>query len=372
MRGAWTVAVGAGGVALAVGLALVTGGVGVTIGGGCDSAGEACVPMCDGLSCGDDGCGGVCGTCDGPSTCQAGACVCVPDCSGKFCADDGCGAACFACPSGFACGAEDSCDSVDGSEAYVPAGAFAMGCNEVSDDKCAADEKPARVLSLPAYAVDVHEVTAGEFKACVDANGCSPIKASHCSLAGESTFLTDGAANRPVNCVDYARAVKYCEWRGRALCNEAQWEKAARGGCETTSFSGTDEGAEACKSQARIYPWGTGEPVCADAVMQKCATEKYAHEVGSRDRDQSVYGARDMAGNVAEWTADYYQSAWYTTAPDGDPRMPPSGAFRTTRGGSYASPADAVRVSKRFSQVPTTDVGYEHLGFRCCRSLSSE
>jgi sulfatase modifying factor 1 len=362
------------GVAAAAGLAvaLLVGGAAVSGGAGCDSAEEPCVPRCDGLACGDDGCGGVCGTCEGAATCQAGACVCVPDCSGKFCADDGCGQACFDCPGGFACGETDRCDSVDDSEAYVPDGSFAMGCNAAVDSKCGTDESPARLLTLPAYAVDRREVTVAAFRACVDAGTCDEIKADQCAW-GESTWLSAGSDQRPVTCVDHARAVAYCAWRGAALCTEAQWEKAARGGCETSGLAGSGVGSspEDCGPDSRIFPWGTGEPKCDDAIMKLCATEQSAHEVGSRERDTSVYGALDMAGNVREWTADWYSAAWYTNAPEGEVGGPASGAFRAVRGGSFADVADALRLSDRTSEVPNADRGYPDLGFRCCRAFDA-
>ena len=66
---------------------------------------DICVPDCSGKECGDDGCGGSCGTCPSGKTCQNYQCVdtCVPECSGKECGDDGCGGSCGTCPSGKIC-----------------------------------------------------------------------------------------------------------------------------------------------------------------------------------------------------------------------------------------------------------------------------
>ncbi len=64
---------------------------------GDDGCGGSC-GGCEGKVCGDDGCGGTCGTCGNPQEeCQNGACVCVPDCAGKVCGEDGCGGSCGAC-----------------------------------------------------------------------------------------------------------------------------------------------------------------------------------------------------------------------------------------------------------------------------------
>jgi len=65
----------------------------------------SCVPDCAGNVCGDDGCGGSCGTCDPGNSCEVGQCVCVPDCTGNVCGDDGCGTPCT-CDSGYSCVAE--------------------------------------------------------------------------------------------------------------------------------------------------------------------------------------------------------------------------------------------------------------------------
>jgi len=63
-----------------------------------------CVPFCNGLECGPDGCGGSCGACPGPQDeCIAGQCICQPACGGKECGDDGCGGSCGSCPAGTSC-----------------------------------------------------------------------------------------------------------------------------------------------------------------------------------------------------------------------------------------------------------------------------
>jgi len=78
---------------------------------------DACVPDCAGKTCGDDGCGALCGTCEDGFFCEDGACIegeCTPDCAGKDCGDDGCGMLCGACEDGFSCDAgvcvEDVCE----------------------------------------------------------------------------------------------------------------------------------------------------------------------------------------------------------------------------------------------------------------------
>ena len=81
---------------------------------------------CNGKTCGDDGCGGSCGSCPAGDTCLAnGTCVCTPDCEGKICGDDGCGGSCGGCINGGQC--------VWGQVCHCPAGCYG---NWVRDDDC--------------------------------------------------------------------------------------------------------------------------------------------------------------------------------------------------------------------------------------------
>ena len=80
---------------------------------GCDDANNpgfflkktiaVCQPLCDGVDCGDDGCGGSCGTCTGQDSCEGGSCVCQPECTNKVCGGDGCGGLCGTCASNETC-----------------------------------------------------------------------------------------------------------------------------------------------------------------------------------------------------------------------------------------------------------------------------
>jgi hypothetical protein len=74
--------------------------------------GAGCTPDCTGKECGDDGCGGSCGTCPGEESCVSGVCIpgCTPDCTGKECGDDGCGGSCGTCSGGEVCN-NGTCDS---------------------------------------------------------------------------------------------------------------------------------------------------------------------------------------------------------------------------------------------------------------------
>jgi formylglycine-generating enzyme required for sulfatase activity len=207
---------------------------------------------------------------------------------------------------------------------YVPAGEFTMG-----DNNGDIDEKPVRLVDVDAFWLDRTEVTQSMYAKCT-ASGC---KKPACGYEGD---------NYPVVCVDWKSANAYCEWAGRRLPTQDEWEKAARG------------------TDGRIYPWGNAPSSCEYAVMDDlrgsgngCGRDS-AWEVGSKPDGVSPYGALDMAGNAAEWVADW------------DPYAV-NGAGYVLRGGGYISIPSTVRSSKREVLHWPVD-NYDGLGFRCAAS----
>jgi formylglycine-generating enzyme required for sulfatase activity len=230
---------------------------------------------------------------------------------------------------GFAC----TSDAMPGDLVEVPAGDFIMGCNEAVDDECADDERPMHTVSLAAYSIERTEVTQDAYAACVTAGACEP---PSCEWDCERT-------DYPAGCVDLAQARAYCEWAGRRLPTEAEWEKAARG----------DDGAK--------YPWGNDEPDCTLVNMSGC--EDDATAVGSFPDGASPYGALDMAGNMVEMVSDYYDETYYSESPAENPTGPSAGTRYTGRGGGWRSLSLWQRASKRDWYDPA-DSGTS-LGFRC-------
>jgi serine/threonine-protein kinase len=237
-------------------------------------------------------------------------------------------------------------------QVYVPAGSFQMG-----SDAGDSNEKPVHPVTLDAFWIDRTEVANAMYALCVEAGKCpppfSPKSDTRNSYYGDAQY-----DNYPVIYVTWDNANAYCDWAGRRLPTEAEWEKAARG---------TDE---------RTYPWGNEQPAgnllnFADSNTNfdwsdRTVDDGYADTspVGNYPDGASPYGALDMAGNVWEWVNDWYDEAYYGSSPSENPQGPASGQYRVLRGGSWGS-SDSVRAANRSWYEPGFD--YD-VGFRCARS----
>jgi formylglycine-generating enzyme required for sulfatase activity len=224
---------------------------------------------------------------------------------------------------------------------YVSASEFLMGSAD-SDREAISDEKPQHTVYLDAFWIDKTEVTNAQYKKCVQAGACRPPSRAESSTR-KNYYGNSQYDNYPVIWVSWNDAKTYCEWAGRRLPTEAEWEKAARG------------------IDGRIYPWGNGTPNSnlLNFNMQVGDTT----EVGTYPSGASPYDVLDMAGNVWELVADWYNSNYYASSPFRNPVGPSSGQYRVVRGGSWGDAAKVVRVALRLWPVPTfrDDV----VGFRC-------
>ena len=213
----------------------------------------------------------------------------------------------------------------------VPAGRFTMGTAMGYGFE---DEVPAHAVELSAFEIDEREVTVGEFQS-------SPIP-----LPRQPEWNWD--ADQPVVNVSWGEAAQYCEWVGKRLPSEAEWEKAARG------------------SDGRSFPWGNQwSPTRANSGMDGDGQAKAA-PVGSYPLGASPYGALDMAGNVWEWTHDWYDESYYENSPTRDPQGPTRGTYRVAKGGSYEGAA-ATNLRSAIRMPLKGSARRDNVGFRCAR-----
>jgi serine/threonine protein kinase len=246
----------------------------------------------------------------------------------------------------------------------VPKGKLWMGCHMDRDLECDADEVPGRIVLIDAFHIDRTEVSVLAYAQCVIANDCSERRLMGYAIDG-ANFVTStrcnwkgGARERhPMNCISHAQAARFCEWRDARLPTEAEWERAARG------------------DDKRRYPWG-GEPAtCLYAVMAEeqdngCGKNS-TWPVGSQPHDVSPFGALDMAGNVREWVADWYDKHYYRKRVVNNPKGPDHGSRRVARGGGWGNTVGRfLRVSRRESEDPGSR--NMHLGFRCARDADDD
>lgn len=216
--------------------------------------------------------------------------------------------------------------------ALVPKGSFMMGNNEGE-----ADERPEHALLLDAYWIDVYEVTNSDYEKCVQAGKCRE----------KEKYEGFDAPSQPVVGVSWFDAFDYCAWVGKRLPTEAEWEKAARG------------------EDRRDYPWGNTLD-CLHANYRECGRGATTI-VGSYPEGKSPYQLFDMAGNAAEWVADWYDPNYYTASPPENPKGPESGKYRVVRGGSWVRYAYLMKSSDRAGQSP--DTRNNSTGFRCAKTI---
>jgi len=229
----------------------------------------------------------------------------------------------------------------------VPAGPFPMGVPP-GDRDGGRDEYPRHQVDLDAFYVDKHEVTNGLYLRFVTATGH---RIPQHPKNPSRTLWKDGqvsetVAERPVVNVDWHDADAYCRWAGKRLPTEAEWEKAAKG------------------TEDRRFPWGNVEPTAKHLNFnQQWIGEKTLMPVGSYELGKSPYGAYDMAGNVWEWVADWYDDRYYEKSPARNPKGPDTGTDKVLRSSGWAVETPLVRIFTRVKSAPLDR--NESTGFRC-------
>lgn len=220
--------------------------------------------------------------------------------------------------------------------AAVPESQFIMGIDHTFN-YAMEGILPRHTVQLDSFWIDRTEVTQGQYAKCVGEGVCRPVE----RIAEE--WIGD---DMPIMNVAWSDAETYCMWAGKRLPSEAEWEKAARG------------------TDGRIYPWG-------NASREVSSYPKVLAAVGTNEWDLSPYGVLDMAGNVSEWTNDFFSETRAGAGTDilVNPIGPISGNMRTIKGGSFTSsdPESASFVFARRGSAPDISTQY---GFRCVVSAS--
>ncbi|WP_394656070.1 formylglycine-generating enzyme family protein [Halosquirtibacter laminarini] len=310
---------------------------------------------------------------------------------------------------------------------FIPATTFTMGAR---DPKFArADEYPTHQVKLDAYYIDKHLVTNNEFAAFVKATGYvttaekvptweelkeysppgTPKPADSLLIAASLVFTPPnhpvpfndptvwwswrgganwrhpqgpnsdikGKDNHPVVQVSWFDAMAYANWAGKRLVTEAEWEYAARGGHDDYIYSWGNE--RIYEGDPKANSWDGSFPYrndLRDGFYDTSPVDQYP---------PNGFGLLDMAGNVWEWTNDWYRNDYYQECKDGGVAQNPQGVSRkysydpnepgvpkkAQRGGSYLcndSYCSGYRSASRMKSSP--DSGMPHLGFRCAVSVS--
>lgn len=241
----------------------------------------------------------------------------------------------------------------------IPAGYFSMGSERGRDD-----EKPVHKVWLDAFLMDRTEVTQEAYE----------------KLGAIEAFPNPAhfrGANLPVEQIKWDQAARFCNARSRyeglkpcynedtAECNfeadgyrlptEAEWEYACRAGTDTDYSFGNEA------RKVGDYGWSVEN------------AGKKTHPVGQKRANP--WGLVDMHGNVAEWCQDVFDAAYYKTSPERNPRGPADGKEYALRGGSWKSPAEALRSSCRVGENPGFSdacLARDAIGFRCVRRPPAE
>jgi formylglycine-generating enzyme required for sulfatase activity len=237
----------------------------------------------------------------------------------------------------------------------VPAGEFIMGTNRTDPDNTHLkigtvkplykDQRPEHKVHLNAFYIDQYEVTNSEYKQFIDATQF-PELPGHWE---EGTF-PEGEKDLPVTNVTWGEALAYALWAGKRLPTEAQWEKAARG------------------TEGRLFPWG--EEYQKGWANVGVDGAKGLVSGGSYPKDVSPYQVFDMAGNVMEWTA-----SWYQLYPGNDYQFKKFGReFKVLRGNGFQKGGHYFLEAYRYTFYRTEakpDEYFENVGFRCVMPVAA-
>ncbi len=229
----------------------------------------------------------------------------------------------------------------------IPAGSFIRGS---APGEGRLDEQPQRKIFVKSFSIDKYEVSNARYFAFLEETLHKP----PFNIYGKALLTSEtGIQDLPVVQVTWHDAVDYCFWAGKRLPTEAEWEKAARNG------------------DTRLYPWGNEPPTPERAQFEGDWNGKNTlKKVESLAKGQSAFGVFQLAGNVREWTQDWYDPEYYTKSPDKNPQGPETGILKVIRGGSWRSFDTDLRVTSRGKGGFALKT--HGIGFRCARNTNAQ
>ncbi len=223
---------------------------------------------------------------------------------------------------------------------FVPPGTFVQGTS-----RGGFNERPERLVTLEGFWIDRYEVTNHHYRAFVEQTG-------HREPGPPSRYAKRLAQlrgpNQPVAYVSWHDARTYCEWNGKRLPREAEWEKAMRG------------------IDGRLWPWGNSPRIHTANLGGGEDGYEATSPVGSFPLDRSPFGVHDGFGNLMEWTENWYEEQARPPGEPGEAAFADRGGYKTLRGAGYTSHGNDLRITARSFMVP--DFRDETIGFRCASS----
>ncbi len=237
----------------------------------------------------------------------------------------------------------------------VPEGVFPMGVPSGARDG-GVDERPNHDVFLDTFYIDKYEVTNGRYLQFVTETGHRTPQHPTDPSKGlwQGNIMPESIVDLPVINVDWYDADAYCKWAEKRLPTEAEWEKAAKGPNDWR------------------FPWGDVEPTDKHLNYNQVTWrgETTLVPVGIYEAGKSPYGAYDMAGNVWEWVADWYDSQYYSKSPDRNPKGPQAGGYKVLRSSGWQGETPQARI---FTRIMSKPLDRNHsTGFRCAKDAEKE